>query len=64
MGTAMEAFEEIIGERLRLSDIHNRMNEEYFSDLRVCVDDFKRTIHDEESRLAALAHYSRVDDGR
>ena len=30
-------MEEIIGERLRLSHIDNRMNEEYFSDLRACI---------------------------
>ena len=43
----MEIIEEIIGERLRLSDIHNRMNEEQFSDLRACVERFKQTIQDE-----------------
>lgn len=40
-------MEEIIGERLRLSDIHNRMNEERFSDLRACVEEFKKTLKDE-----------------
>ena len=43
----MEIFEEIIGERLRMSDIHARMNEEYFSDLREAVERFKATIQDE-----------------
>ena len=43
-------MEEIIGERLRMSDINNRMNEEYFSDLRACVDAFKSTIQDENLR--------------
>ena len=42
----MEIQEEIIGERLRLSDIHNRMNEEMFSDLRACVEEFKLKIQD------------------
>ena len=46
----MEIFEEIVGERIRLSDINNRMNEEYFSDLRVCVENFKKRIHDENLR--------------
>ena len=46
----MEIFEEIVGERIRLSDINNRMNEEYFSDLRVCVEQFKKTIRDENLR--------------
>ena len=43
----MENFEEIIGESVRISDIHNRMNEEYFADLRVCVERFKETLQDE-----------------
>lgn len=43
----MEIFEEIIGERVRVSDIHARMNEEYFADLRVAVEAFKEGIHDE-----------------
>jgi meiotically up-regulated gene 157 (Mug157) protein len=44
----MEIKEEIVGERLRLSDIHNRMNEEEFEDLRLCVEKFKQTLQDEE----------------
>ena len=44
----MEIKEEIVGERLRLSDIHNRMNEEAFADLRLCVEKFKQTLQDEE----------------
>ena len=43
----MNMIEEIIGETLRLSSIDNRMNEERFSDLRKCVDDFKQTIKNE-----------------
>ena len=42
--------EEIIGERLRLSDIHNRMNEECFADLRACVERVKANIKDEQLR--------------
>ena len=37
-----EPIEEIVGERLRLSSIENRMNEERFSDLRACVETFKK----------------------
>ncbi len=40
-------FEEIIGESVKISDIHNKMNEEYFSDLRICVEEFKKTLQDE-----------------
>ncbi len=43
----MAIFEEIIGESVRVSDIHQKMNEEYFSDLRVAVDEFKKNIQDE-----------------
>ena len=43
----MDVLEEIIGERLRLSDIHNRMNEERFADLRACVEQFKSTLKEE-----------------
>ena len=43
----MEIKEKIVGERLRLSDIHNRMNEDFFSDLRACIEEFKTTIQDE-----------------
>ena len=46
----MEIKEEIIGERLRLSDINNRMNEDAFSDLRDCVENFKRTVRNEKLR--------------
>ena len=44
----MEIVEEIVGERLRLSSIDNRMNEERFSDLRACVKDFTKTLEDEK----------------
>ena len=47
----MEVFEEIIGERVRVSDIHNKMNEEYFADLRVCVENFKATLQDEKLKV-------------
>lgn len=43
-------IEEIVGERLRLSDLDNRMNEERFFDLRVCVEEFKKTLKDEKLR--------------
>ena len=43
----MEIIEEIVGERLRLSSIENRMNEERFSDLRACVEEFKKKLTDE-----------------
>ena len=43
----MEIVEEIIGESTRISNLHNRMNEEYFSDLRTCVERFKQSIQDE-----------------
>lgn len=43
----MEIVEEIVGERLRLSDINNRMNEERFADLRACVEQFKASLKDE-----------------
>ena len=46
----MEEFEEIIGESVRVSSIDNRMNEEYFSDLRECVEEFKQTLQDETLR--------------
>ena len=44
----MEVVEEIIGEKVRLSDIDNRMNEAFFADLRECVENFKLKIHDEK----------------
>lgn len=44
----MEIVEEIIGERLRLSDINNKMNEERFADLRLCVEEFKKTLKDDK----------------
>ena len=40
-------MEEIVGERLRLSNIDNKMNEERFADLRTCVERFKEKIADE-----------------
>ena len=43
-------MEEIVGERLRLSNIDNRMNEERFSDLRACVEKFKEKLTDEKLR--------------
>ncbi len=43
----MRVKEEIVGERLRLSNIHNRMNEERFTDLRSCIETFKKKIKDE-----------------
>ena len=43
----MEIVEEIIGESIRISNLHNRMNEGYFSDLRACVERFKQGIQDE-----------------
>ena len=43
----MRVKEEIIGERLRLSNIHNRMNEERFADLRICIERFKNKIKDQ-----------------
>ncbi len=43
-------MEEIIGERLRLSHIDNTMNEEYFSDLRICIEKFKASLQDEKLR--------------
>ena len=43
----MEVIEEIIGESVRISSIDNRMNEEYFSDLRAEVEKFKADIQDE-----------------
>ena len=46
----MEIKEEIIGERLRLSDINNRMNEEAFSDLRACIHAYKEKIQDKALR--------------
>lgn len=48
----MEVIEEIIGERLRLSDINNRMNEDAFSDLRAHVEAFKATLQDETLKNA------------
>ena len=41
-------MEEIVGERLRLSNIDNRMNEERFADLRACVEKFKEKLTDEK----------------
>ena len=41
-------MEEIVGERLRLSNIDNRMNEERFADLRACVEKFKEKLADEK----------------
>ena len=41
-------MEEIVGERLRLSNIDNRMNEERFSDLRACVEKFKEKLADDK----------------
>lgn len=46
----MLIFEEIVGERLRLSDIGAKMNEERFSDLRIEVDAFKARLKDEALR--------------
>ena len=46
----MRVKEEIVGERLRLSNIHNRMNEERFADLRSCIETFKKKIKDEGLR--------------
>ncbi len=46
----MDITEEIVGERLRLSDINNRMNEERFADLRACVTEFEKTIKDDKLR--------------
>ena len=43
-------MEEIVGERLRLSNIDNRMNEERFADLRACVEKFKEKLPDEKLR--------------
>ena len=43
-------MEEIVGERLRLSNIDNRMNEERFFDLRACVEKFKEKLTDEKLR--------------
>ena len=41
-------MEAIVGERLRLSNIDNRMNEERFSDLRACVEEFKKKLADDK----------------
>ena len=43
-------MQEIIGEELCLSNIENRMNEERFSDLRACVEEFKKNIADVKLR--------------
>ncbi len=50
MSNGIKFEEEIIGERLRLSDINNIMNEDAFSDLRDCVERFKGSIQDEALR--------------
>ena len=41
-------MEEIVGEKLRLSNIDNRMNEARFADLRACVEKFKEKLTDEK----------------
>ena len=46
----MEVFEKIVGERLRLSTIDNKMNVERFADLQAEIDEFKQTIKDETLR--------------
>ena len=37
-------MEEIVGADLHLSDLNNKMNEERFADLRVCVESFKEKL--------------------
>ena len=48
MRELLKVDEYIIGEKLRLSHIDNRMNEERFADLRVAVEEFTATIKDEK----------------
>ena len=48
MRELLKVDEYIIGEKLRLSHIDNRMNEERFSDLRVAVEEFTATIKDKK----------------
>lgn len=46
----MEVVERIVGERLRLSNINNKMNKERFADLHVCIEEFKKTLKNEPLR--------------
>ena len=48
MRELLKVDEYIIGEKLRLSHIDNRMNEERFADLRAAVEEFTATIKDEK----------------
>ena len=41
-------MEEIVGADLHLSDLNNKMNEERFADLRVCVESFKEKLPNQQ----------------